>query len=113
MRHASPDRHLVLQQSVSCAVAERNLRQDRRKRGRRSEWGRGGGECDNCWMRTECVRLATLPLGRPRLLHLSLSVSAARRSLGESDAPFYLSGRAHRGGGAHTRYCTYTHTHTG
>ncbi|XP_063761410.1 CUGBP Elav-like family member 2 isoform X9 [Eleginops maclovinus] len=64
-------------------------------------------------MRTECVRLATLPLGRPRLLHLSLSVSAARRSLGESDAPFYLSGRAHRGGGAHTRYCTHIHTHTG
>lgn len=46
---------------------------------RKGEWGRARrGECDNCWMRTECVRLATLPLGRPRRVHLSLSVSAAQ-----------------------------------
>ncbi|XP_032361144.1 CUGBP Elav-like family member 2 isoform X10 [Etheostoma spectabile] len=61
-------------------------------------------------MRTrECVRLATLAFeGGPSrlLLHLSPSVSAARRSLGESDPLLYLPGRARSGGGAHT------HTHT-
>lgn len=77
------------------------------KREEKSEWGSGGrGECDNCWMRTECVQLATLPLGRPRsLLHLSLSVSAARRSLGESDAPLFIRRRRR----THTQ--THSRTH--
>lgn len=78
---------------------------ERKKKKKGCEWGRGRGECDNCWMRTECVRLATLPLGRPRLLHLSLSVSAARRSLGESDAAFSVRE------GAQRRRRTHTHTH--
>ncbi|XP_069375854.1 CUGBP Elav-like family member 2 isoform X17 [Paralichthys olivaceus] len=59
-------------------------------------------------MRTECERLDSLPSGRPRLLHLSLSVSASRRSLGESDALFIRQDARHSGGGAHT----HTHTHS-
>lgn len=72
-------------------------------------------------MRTECVRLATLPLGRPRLLHLSLSVSATRRSLDESDAPLFIRQGAQRRRRTHTlshslshthgRYCTHTLIH--
>ncbi|XP_044041211.1 CUGBP Elav-like family member 2 isoform X15 [Siniperca chuatsi] len=66
-------------------------------------------------MRTECVRLATLPLGRPRLLHLSLSVSAARRSLGESDAPLFIrqGAQRRRRTHTHTHYTVSTHKYTG
>lgn len=85
---------------------------------RKREWGRARrGECDNCWMRTECVRLATLPLGRPRLVHLSLSVFVARRSLSESDAPVFIrqgstAAKRRRAHWLSHVYCTGSHTHT-
>ncbi|XP_034433834.1 CUGBP Elav-like family member 2 isoform X18 [Hippoglossus hippoglossus] len=61
-------------------------------------------------MRTECERLDSLPSGRPRLPHLSLSVSASRRSLGESDALFIRQDARHSGGGGAHTHTAHTHT---
>uniref|UniRef100_A0A3P9LVW7 RRM domain-containing protein n=2 Tax=Oryzias latipes TaxID=8090 RepID=A0A3P9LVW7_ORYLA len=60
-------------------------------------------------MRTQRARLDPLPSGRPQLLHLSLSVSAARRSLGGSDAPVFCRGEgAQRWRRTHSSARTHT-----
>lgn len=68
-------------------------------------------------MRTECVRLATLPLGRPRILHLSLSlsVSVARRSFRRERRAFIYQeeARAHTNTDGTVRARTHAHTSTG